>query len=158
MIVECPDCKKTFNVQDQLIPSEGRLLQCGSCNNKWFFKPKIEENIKIYKTENDKEIISDINQDDHQYKKKTISNIANDNEEENILNDNKEDDNVPTNIKNKNYFKLFLVLIISIISLIIILDTFKSKISNIYPDIEFILTNLYETLKDISLFIKDLIS
>ena len=30
-------------IDDKLIPSEGRLLQCGSCNNKWFYKHKLQE-------------------------------------------------------------------------------------------------------------------
>ena len=36
---------KKFNIQDNLIPNEGRELQCGSCNYKWFFK--IENTITI---------------------------------------------------------------------------------------------------------------
>ena len=38
----------------------------------------------------------------------------------------------------------------------ILLDTFKYPISLILPDIEFILESLYETLKDIALFVQDL--
>ena len=49
------------------------------------------------------------------------------------------------------------MLIISFIAIIIMLDTFQSPISNIAPDIEFILYNLYQTINDIGLFIKDLI-
>jgi len=41
--------------------------------------------------------------------------------------------------------------------LIIFVDTFKSPISEIIPNIEFILYNLYETIKDIISFLKDLI-
>ena len=56
-----------------------------------------------------------------------------------------------------NFFKIFLVVIISLIAFIILLDTFKSIIITFYPNIDLILNNLYETLKDINLFIKDLI-
>ena len=38
MIISCEKCDKSFNIQDHLIPDEGRLLQCGSCNYKWFFR------------------------------------------------------------------------------------------------------------------------
>ena len=38
MIITCEKCNKTFNIQDKLIPDNGRLLQCGSCGHKWFFK------------------------------------------------------------------------------------------------------------------------
>ena len=38
-----------------------------------------------------------------------------------------------------------------------ILDTFKGPIGKIVPNIEFLLYNLYETINDIALFLKDLI-
>ena len=38
MIISCPNCKKKFEVADNLIPKGGRLLQCSGCSNKWFFK------------------------------------------------------------------------------------------------------------------------
>ncbi len=38
MIVTCEKCSKKFNIDDNLIPDEGRELQCGSCNYKWFYK------------------------------------------------------------------------------------------------------------------------
>ena len=49
-----------------------------------------------------------------------------------------------------------LVSIISFIALIILLDTFKKQLSVIIPNIETILYNLYESIKDIILFFKDL--
>ena len=63
MIITCPSCKKKFNIDINLIPSEGRNLQCGSCDNIWFYKkeesmpePKqINESIDIKeKEESDK--------------------------------------------------------------------------------------------------------
>jgi hypothetical protein len=53
--------------------------------------------------------------------------------------------------------RLTIVFAISFIALIIILDTFQVPIGKIVPNIEFILYNLYETIKDIGLFLKDLI-
>ena len=44
MIIECPACSKKFNIDEKLIPDEGRLLKCGNCENTWFFKK--DENIK----------------------------------------------------------------------------------------------------------------
>ena len=52
---------------------------------------------------------------------------------------------------------IILVFIITIITLILILDTFKNPISTLIPNINFLLESLYETLKDIILFIKDLL-
>ena len=43
------------------------------------------------------------------------------------------------------------------IAFIILIDTFKYPISKIVPNIEFILYNLYESIKDIRLFFNDLI-
>ena len=50
-----------------------------------------------------------------------------------------------------------IVFLISFVALIILVDTFKYPISKIVPNIEFILYNLYESIKDIRLFLKDLI-
>jgi len=65
--------------------------------------------------------------------------------------------NLIDNKKNYNVLSLITVFIISFIALIVIIDTFKSPISNIVPDTEFLLYNLYESVKDIILFIEDLI-
>ena len=46
MIITCPNCNKKFNIDNSLIPDEGRDLQCGSCNHVWLYKIK-EENSKI---------------------------------------------------------------------------------------------------------------
>ena len=42
-------------------------------------------------------------------------------------------------------------------ALVVLVDTFKNPISKIVPNIEFILYNLYESIKDIKLFLNDLI-
>ena len=44
MIITCPRCQKSFNIDDKLIPTEGRLVKCGACDHTWFFKPT--ENIE----------------------------------------------------------------------------------------------------------------
>ena len=38
MIISCPSCLKKFKIEETLIPSKGRNLQCGSCNYNWFYK------------------------------------------------------------------------------------------------------------------------
>ena len=63
--------------------------------------------------------------------------------------------------KNKNNPKIVknsLVFIISIIALIILLDTFKFQLNNYIPGLDSLLNNLYESLKDLSLFFKDLVN
>ena len=43
--ITCPNCKKIFEVEHNLIPVEGRDVQCSSCDVIWFYK--IEEKKKI---------------------------------------------------------------------------------------------------------------
>jgi len=59
--------------------------------------------------------------------------------------------------KRISIINLTLVFIISFIALIILTDTFKSQIGKIVPSVDFLLYNLYESIKDILLFINDLI-
>ena len=46
MIISCKKCGKKFEIDSSLIPENGRLLKCGSCNYEWFFK---EDKVKITK-------------------------------------------------------------------------------------------------------------
>ena len=55
------------------------------------------------------------------------------------------------------FFSYILVSIISFVALIILIDTFKSVLYVVFPGLELIIFSLFETLKDIQLFIKDLI-
>ena len=145
MIIVCPCCKKKFEIDQSLIPKEGRLLQCGSCNEKWFFN---EEKKEVSETK--------INVEN---KNVTSSNSTDVNLEENKISLEDNTDNV-IKVKNNFSFSIFLsyilVSIISFIALIILIDTFKSPLYRIFPNLELILFNLFETLKDINLFIKDL--
>ena len=45
---------------------------------------------------------------------------------------------------------------ITFIAIIVIIDTFKSPLYNIFPKLELILISLYEVLRDIQLFVKDI--
>ena len=68
----------------------------------------------------------------------------------------KNKDKVTKNKKKPKILKNTLVLIISFFALIILLDTFKYTLDNYIPGIISILNNLYETLKDLSLFLRDI--
>ena len=46
MIINCPCGEKKFEIYPSLIPEKGRLLQCGSCNQTWFFDRKQEKQPK----------------------------------------------------------------------------------------------------------------
>ena len=141
MIIACPKCKKKFDIEDSLIPEKGRLLQCSSCNNKWFFKKTIEVKKKI-------ERIST----------KTKTNKI-PKETEDIIIEAEENNTKVENLKKNNLpiLNLLLITLISFAALIIFLDTFKIQINNLIPGFEFLLENFYETLKDFYLFTIDLI-
>jgi len=59
--------------------------------------------------------------------------------------------------KKNNFLNLIIVFIISFVALIILIDTFKNPLGIFFPDLEFFLYNLYESIKDIILFTRDLI-
>ena len=151
MIISCEQCHKKFEVDSDLIPENGRLLQCNSCNHKWFFKKiKLEIDIKSSVKESDKKISKPINN----IQTKSKDNIKNNHKSDRLKN---EENHSSKGISSTKILKILIVSIISFVAFIILLDTIKKPLSLIIPDIEFILTSLYETLKDIFLFIKDLI-
>ena len=57
MIITCPNCNKQFQIDNSLIPDEGRNLQCGSCNHVWLYKIE-EENSEILKLKEEIDINS----------------------------------------------------------------------------------------------------
>ena len=141
MIIDCPNCNKKFDIDQNLLPVNGRLLQCGSCNHKWFFKfneieKKIEDEIKIKKI-------------DQPINKPIEKKISVENEKIIIKNKKRK--------KDINFFNILLVVIISAAACILILDTFKNQLIIVFPDIKFLLNNLYQSVEDIKLFILDLI-
>ena len=71
MIIECPACSKKFNIDEKLIPDEGRLLKCGNCDHTWFYKKK--ENL-ILKTETIK--INEIEENKSEMKIKDVEKTA----------------------------------------------------------------------------------
>jgi len=46
MLINCKSCQKKFLVPDSAITESGRLLQCGSCGNKWTQYPIKEKKLK----------------------------------------------------------------------------------------------------------------
>ena len=146
MLIECENCNKKFEIEESLIPKDGRLLQCGSCNHKWFYK-KID-NDQTLKLEEDK--IEEVKIEEDKIKDIKIK-------EPEGLNLKKQESNKKINKKSFNIFKIFFVFIITFIAIILLLDTFKSQISLIFPDIENFLNNLYQSILDVTLFFKDLI-
>ncbi len=155
MIINCPCGKKKFEVDSNLIPDQGKLLKCGSCDQTWFYTPN--KNIPT-EVQAEKEIIKKILKPEITKEKDVSKDNINQNK-----NLDKKGSFYKENSKNKkssiNFSKFLSYLVVGIISfiaIIIILDTFKSPLSNIFPDLELLLYNLFETIKDIDLFLKDL--
>tara|TARA_Y100000389_G_C17242360_1_gene403789 strand:- start:183 stop:674 length:492 start_codon:yes stop_codon:yes gene_type:complete len=163
MIISCPNCKKNFKIDPSLIPEDGRDLKCGSCDHVWLYKVQnkisiplsLKKNSDDYDTklddtvvkndeviEIDKHISKDITENENKTYTKKFS-------EQKILVDKKKN-------SASNFFSYLIVLIISFVALIVVIDTFKIPLINIFPGLEIILFNLFETLKDIKLFIIDL--
>jgi len=146
MIITCPSCQKKFKLDNNLLPENGRTLQCGSCDYKWFFKKKdkdviVEKPLELTQTKD--EVVDEI--------KVNLETTLPQNTQEKQIVDN------GLNISLLKIFNYFIVLIITVIAAIIFLDTFKNNLSSVFPSLELFLYNLFETIKDINLFIKDLI-
>ena len=153
MIISCPSCKKSFQIDENLIPLEGRNLQCGSCSHVWFFKKEnsnLELKTEIFSNneiENEEKIQKKVDID----QKDPLDNIISNTDKALIKYDE------GPKITLTNLLGYMIVSILSFIALIILLDTFQIQLSSIFPNLELFLYNLYETLKDMSLFTKDLI-
>ena len=152
MIITCPNCNKQFKIDPNKIPQKGRNLQCGSCDHTWFFKIEDEKPSTIILNEVEKNV-------DLQVKiKQSPNNKIEDKEKK-----TKKILEKPKSLTKKNklnadskFFSNLIVFIVSFVALIILFDTLKTPLINIFPGLEIIFYNLFETLKDIKLFIIDL--
>ena len=146
MIISCEKCNKKFELEDNLIPETGRLLQCGSCSYQWHYIPtnKITLVNEIDSTKSSKNIKKSVKKID----KKKI------NADKNIL---ESSESILENKREVGFFSYLLVIIISLVALLVIGDTFKPYLLTIVPNLDFYLSSLYESLIDIYLFFKDLL-
>ena len=147
MIIICPCGEKKFEVDENLIPDKGRLLKCGSCDQTWFFNKNVSEQIEplIDKPAKQKKILyndENIN--------KSVSKTPIKPGSELVKYEPK------YNFSFGKFLSYIIVSIITFIAIIIVLDTFKDPLSNIFPNLELVLYNLFETLRDLILFAKDL--
>jgi predicted Zn finger-like uncharacterized protein len=165
MIITCPNCNKQFKIDNSLIPDEGRDLQCGSCNHIWFYNIQ-EKNNEVLELK--QEIISEDIETKAENKEDKIeekqkpeeiikTEINNKKKEKNSEKQKNTTTLKKTENKGSKFFSYLIVFIISFVALIILLDTLKTPLINVFPGLEIILFNLFETLQDIKLFIIDLI-
>ena len=147
MIIICPCGEKKFEVDENLIPDKGRLLKCGSCDQTWFFNKNVSEQTEplIDKPAKQKKILyKDENID------KSVSKAPIKPGSELVKYKPK------YNFTFGKFLSYIIVSIITFVAIIIVLDTFKAPLSNIFPNLELVLYNLFETLRDLILFAKDL--
>ena len=147
MIIVCPCGEKKFEVDEKLIPDKGRLLKCGSCDQTWFFNKNVSEQTEplIDKPTKQKKILyKDENIDKSVFKApiKPGSELIK--------------YKPKYNFTFGKFLSYIVVSIITFVAIIILLDTFKSPLSSILPNLELVLYNLFETLRDLILFAKDL--
>ncbi len=165
MIITCPNCKKQFKIDKSQIPIKGRNLQCGSCGHAWFYK--IQDKRSEILTLND-----DLSNNEIETKKikNNIEKILENKElktnnkhiekEKHLKKSQEKKKYIINKVAEKNsgskFLANFVVCVISIAALIILVDTLRRPLINIFPGSEIILLNLFETLQDIKLFIIDL--
>ena len=151
MIISCEKCNKKFEVADNLIPETGRLLQCGSCSYQWHYIPI--NKIKLVNEIDQNTLTENI---EKSLVKKSVKKIDKKkiNVDKNIL---ESSESILENKKGISILSSLLIIIISLVALLVIVDTFKSFLITIIPGLDFYLSSLYESLKDILLFFKDLI-
>ena len=163
MIVSCPNCNKKFSIDQKLIPETGRLLQCSSCNHKWHYtiskiNNELKKNEVIQNQDNKNKILKPtLNEEispNNVIKKNDKKNI-----EKKIIKKEIYIQNKKSNIKFDfgSLLKNLIIIIITFFALILILDTFKMNISNHVPVLVPLLDNLYESMIDLSSFLKDLV-
>ena len=171
MIIGCTNCIKKFNIDEKLIPKNGRLLQCSSCNHKWHYRIPEKENIindNVILSAKNKQIINNDNKEisinpslietsiNKPLKKSNIKTYRKLKTKKQEL--DKEKKNIEKKNSLKNTLNALVVLIITFVAVILILDTFKNNIAHYFPIIIPMMDNLYQSLLDIRSFIKDLIS
>ena len=156
MIIQCVKCNKQFEVNSSLIPDNGRNLKCGSCGHTWFYEQNQNDTVQNLSKLNAEQTIKENTVEPNKQKEKDLISNNNLQKTENVKKSSK--NNVSNNISLGKILSYFIVFIISFIALIIILDTFKSPLNKIFPNLEFLLYNLFETIKDVILFVKNLLA
>jgi predicted Zn finger-like uncharacterized protein len=162
MIIQCENCNKKFEIQDSLIPDEGRLLECGSCAHQWHYTPitklELTDEVPIKDEPADEVQIKDEPTEQLIVKKtkkksKIIKKIYESDADDEIDQTN---ESITTKQKNISFINFLLVGIISFVAIVILVDTFKNQIAYVIPNINLYINELHEILRDIFLFIVDL--
>ena len=165
MILSCNSCEKKFVVPDQAVTAAGRMVQCGSCGNKWKqfpVKNEVNDNAPVKKIDNKKiskksrikkkpvKKTRDINLYSPEYLAKKHGITLDD-----VYSDNKSISNKKVSFGFYNSLILFIVLIIALSKS---LYFFQDFIVLNLPFTEFYLDYFFENIRNIFEIWKNLIS
>ena len=171
MLITCDSCQKKFLVPDTAITEKGRLLQCGSCGNKWTQYPiKEQEEQKTIKTpikiSNTEKIIKkssytkktsksrkrEVNLYSEEYLKKKHGLVIKDSISAKSSNSNQK---LSTGI---GFYGNVTILTIFLITIFGILDLNKYLVIDKFPFLETYINYLYDSLEIIKISIFNLIN
>ena len=165
MLVNCNSCQKKFNVPDSAITEGGRLLQCGSCGNKWTqfpIKTKSVEKIekisptKLKQPSKSKKIKTAIKK-----KKREINLYSEEYLKKKHGLEIKEDEKskkIKKNTSGLTFLNYIIILFIIIITFFGILNQTKDILIINYPITETYINTLYEIIKIFKFTIFNLIN
>jgi predicted Zn finger-like uncharacterized protein len=145
MIIECACKKYKFAVKAEEIGINGRVVQCGVCDQKWFQEPASSEEFKVLKENHIKE---------EEEKKEKAKN-------QKTIKEKPSKNYVPIKYENKskiNYTKIFLtILVISIISIVFIFEN-REYILNKNPEFADLFSLLEEFVEYLKINYSDIIN
>ena len=156
MLVNCNSCEKKFNVPDAAVTENRRLLQCGSCGNKWTQYPIKQETVKKEKL---KKNIPNVNQNPNvnkvkksvKKKKREINLYSEEYLKKKhgiLIKDTSNNGGINKNKKNNySFFSYLFITTIFIIAFFGVLNLTKEIIISTYPLTETYINSLYEVLE-----------
>ena len=157
MLIKCNSCQKKFTVPDTAITVSGRLVQCGSCGNKWTAYPiaaeaktetkQIIQKKKIKKTTRSQKLKKvDKYSEEYLMKKHGLSidggkikKLAKKSESK-IINKSK------INKSSFGFYAYLVFLIVFIVSFFGVLNLSKNYLISLYPSSEIYIDYLYEVV------------
>ena len=171
MILNCNSCGKKFVVPDNAITSSGRLVQCGSCGNKWKQFPakeiKQSQSVPIkQKTLSKTRKILPINQETKKNKRKTIRKPREINlyspeylaKKHGIKLNDSVKISAPKNKVTFGFYNSFILFLLIIIVLSRGLYFFQDFVIQKLPFTEFYINYFFESIKNMFAIWKNLIS
>ncbi|MDB9795924.1 zinc-ribbon domain-containing protein [Pelagibacteraceae bacterium] len=152
MLLNCNSCQKKFIVPDSAITQSGRLVQCGSCGNKWTQYPI--KNIPSKKTNVEKKTKPKKNLYTAEYLKKKHGIVINETKTktDNILKRHK------GGKKSFGFYSYIVILLVFFFSLFGILNLTKEIIILQYPITEIYINYLYEVIDIIKISVTEFVN